>query len=53
VKPIVATKISLLLSFFAAGQAGNKERYKAQRRFRFDDQSRIAGVCREIRRLAF
>jgi hypothetical protein len=41
----------LLLFFFAAGQAGNGA-CEAQRRFRFDDQSRIAGICREIRRLA-
>jgi hypothetical protein len=38
-------EISLLFVFFAVGQA--ETALRGLRRFRRDDQSRIAGVCRE------
>jgi hypothetical protein len=38
----------VVVFFFAAGQAGNGP-CEALRRFRCDDQIRIAGTCREIR----
>jgi hypothetical protein len=45
------TEISLL--FFSSPPGRPKRPAKVLPRFRFDDQSRIAGICREIRRAGF